>query len=82
MYYVYRNELEWKRVRGDHQKEEQVCARCNNKVRYFLAFDGNEVGLLGILTYKYAVHYAYKCPICPNFEEVSKEVAKAIMKGG
>jgi hypothetical protein len=71
----------WKKVKGNFTKPESFCPRCTNKVSYFLVWDGSEAGLLGILTYKYAKFYAYKCPICPNFEEVSVEVAKAIMRG-
>lgn len=79
--YSNRYNLEWKKVKGNFTKETQVCPRCKNTVRYELVSDGDEIGLLGILTYKYAKFYAYKCPICPNYEPLSKEVAKAIMKG-
>jgi hypothetical protein len=79
--YSTRYNFEWKKVKGNFEKEEQICPRCKNNVKYSLCFDGDEIGLLGVLTYKYSKKYVYKCPICPNFEEVSNELAKAIIKG-
>jgi len=73
--------FEWKKVRGSYKKEKQKCSRCNNIVQYELSYDGNEFGFPGLLSYKFSKVYAYKCPICPNFEAVENEVAKAIMKG-
>jgi hypothetical protein len=72
---------EWKAVKGNFTKEETVCPRCNNRVAYILSYDADGFGMPGILTFKYNKHYAYKCPICPNFEAVSTEVAKAIING-
>jgi hypothetical protein len=79
---MQRYDFEWKEVKGVRKKTMQVCPRCQNNVEYFLASDGDGIGFPGIWTYKYSKVYAYKCPICPNFEEVQKEVAKAIIKGG
>lgn len=73
--------FKWKPVKGDFKMAEKYCPRCNNRVQYFLAYDGDGIGFPGIWTYTYSKHYAYKCPICPNFEEISNEVAKAIIKG-
>ena len=72
---------EWKPVKGGFKKEQQKCPRCNNIVHYFLACDGG-FDLFSILESPYSKRYAYKCPICPNFEPVDDQVAKAIIKGG
>jgi len=78
--YSTRYNFDWKPVKGNLRQEEITCPRCNNKVQYQLCCDGDGIGFPGLLTYKYNKQYAYKCPICPNFEVVSKEVAKAILR--
>ena len=57
-----------------------MCPRCNNKVEYQLVWDGEGIGFgdFDLITTKRA--YAFKCPICPNFDAISNEVAKAIMR--
>ncbi len=79
---LYRYSSNWKEVKGGFKKEKQICPRCNNSVQYVLVSDGDGIGFPGIWTYKYSKFYAYKCPICPNHEDVPNEVAKAIIKGG
>lgn len=76
----YRSNFEWKRVKGNSATKRKQCLRCHNEVDYFLAWDGAEFGLLGILTFKHSKIYSYKCPICPEFETIDNEVAKAIIK--
>jgi hypothetical protein len=78
--YSTRYNFEWKPVKGNFRQEEITCPRCNNKVQYQLCFDGDGFGFPGILTYKFNKQYAYKCPICPNFEVISNEVVKAILR--
>lgn len=68
-------------MKGGHQKDYGVCPRCNNNKPYKLVYDASEYGLVGILTFKYNKMYAFKCPVCPNFEYISKELAQAIIKG-
>lgn len=79
---LYRYHANWKEVKGSHKREKQICPRCNNEVQYALVTDGDGFGFPGIWTYKYSKYYAFKCPICPNYEDVTNEVAKAIIKGG
>lgn len=72
----------WKPVKGGlYTKEKQVCPRCNNKVDYVLSWDGEGIGIAGFNLFNTKKVYAFKCPICPHFEQVSNEVAKAIIKG-
>lgn len=80
--YTTSYKFNWKPVKGNVPKKHMTCPRCNNEVDYFLAWDGEGMGIGGatFLTFKKA--YVYKCPICPNYEELSQEVAKAIIKGG
>jgi len=78
--YVDRYQWDWKPVAGSIRRAQQVCPRCRNQVQYFLAYDGDGYGLPGILTFKLKQHYAFKCPICPNFDKVAKEEAKSIIR--
>lgn len=80
--YKERYNNEWRAVKGDFKKEACICPRCRNKVEYTLCYDGDGIGFPGFLTLKYNKIYAYKCPICPNYEDVSPELAKAIINGG
>lgn len=79
--YKTRNHLDWKSVKGDFQREPSICARCGNEVSYRLVYDADEIGYLGLLTLKHNKRYAFKCPICPQYEEVAEVVAKNIIKG-
>ncbi len=76
-----RHGFEWKPVKGNYKKEKQVCARCKNEVNYFLAWDAEGIGIGGFNLINTRKAYAYKCPVCPNFEPVLNEIAKAILKG-
>jgi len=78
---VDRFDYDWKKVKGNHSVKNQKCVRCNNQVDYFLAWDGSGIGLPGVWTIGFNKVYSYKCPICPNFELINKELAKAILKG-
>ena len=80
--YVDRHNWDWKPVPGNVKKKPQACPRCNNQVQYFLAYDGDGWGFPGIWTFKLKQHYAFKCPICPNFEPLAKEEAKALLARG
>ena len=71
----------WKKVSGNYKKDEAVCSRCNNNVKYELCYDSEGLGFGGFVLLSTKKYYVYKCPICPNFEPVSSELAKAIMKG-
>jgi hypothetical protein len=62
----------WRAVKGEHKKELKPCPRCSNNVHYYLAYD--------VVDFFFKI-YAYKCPICPNFEPIPKELATAIIKG-
>ena len=77
--YVTRHTFNWKAVKGDIPKKSMVCPRCNNQVDYFLAWDGEGVGI-GNLILATNKAYVYKCPICPNYEEISQQFAKALIK--
>lgn len=81
-FYVSRYQYDWKPVKGGFTKPPCICPRCQNSVVSVLCSDGDGVGFPGLWTYKYNKVYAFKCPICPNFEEISAELAKAIIKGG
>ena len=77
--YASRYKWDWKPIAGSVQSEEKICPRCKNHVRYFLAYDGDGYGFPGIWTFKLKQHYAFKCPVCPNFESVEKREAKSII---
>jgi hypothetical protein len=81
MVYVERNYYEWKKEKGEHRKPLATCVRCNNQVQYVLCSDGDGIGFPGIWTFKYNKTYAFVCPICPHHEIISKELARAIIKG-
>jgi len=72
---------EWKKVPGNYKKESVICPRCNNKVNYELVFESEGIGFGGIVLLATKKYYAYKCPICTNFDIIPTELAKAIMKG-
>ena len=78
--YSTRYSADWKLVKGNFTKSKQLCSRCNNEVSYQLVWDGDGIGMPGIWTLKYKKYYAFKCPICPQFEPVSAETVKAVMK--
>ena len=80
--YVDQYNWKWKPAPGNVKKKPQTCPRCKNQVQYFLAYDGDGWGFPGIWTFKLKQHYAYKCPICPNFEPLAKEEAKALLARG
>ena len=77
----YNNFYAWKDAKGARVKDFGVCPRCQNSKPYKLVYDSNEYGFPGLLSFKYNKKYAFKCPICPNFELISNELAKAIIKG-
>jgi phage FluMu protein Com len=79
---IQRNFSEWKVAKTSYRREAEKCPRCNNVTHYQLVWDADGIGLPGILTFKYNKQYALKCPICPNVNAISKEVAEAIMRGG
>lgn len=76
------SDLTWKAVKGNHPTKSLVCPRCHNRVDYYFAYAATSfVGLFGLaLSFATSKTYAYKCPVCPNVEEVSDEVAKAIQQ--
>lgn len=74
--HTFRHFHKWKVVKGNFLKDLCICTRCNNNVNYILCFDSDT--LWHVL--KYNKVYAYKCPVCPNFEEISAELAKAIIE--
>ncbi len=76
--HIFRNNHIWKKVAGNYEKKDCVCPRCKNKVNYILCFDFDSLWSV----FKYNHIYAYKCPICPNYDEISEQLAKAIIKGG
>jgi hypothetical protein len=78
--FVTNYNFNWKPVKGS-LKKSVVCPRCHNKVEYNLCSDSARFGFLIGPHLKYGHVYAWKCPICPNHEEVSKQVAKAIIRG-
>ena len=71
----------WKKVKGNFKKQLAVCSRCNNSVQYELCYESEGIGFGGAVLFATSKYYVYKCPICPNVEPLSTEVAKAIMKG-
>ena len=72
---------QWKNVNGGYEKDYGVCPRCNNHKPYKLADDASTFILAGIPVFKYDKTYSFKCTVCPNFEYISNELAKAIIKG-
>lgn len=80
-FYKSRNYFDWKVVEGNFERESAICTRCGNLVNYKLVFDADEVGYLGLLTFKHNKKYAYKCPICPQHESIPALIAKNIIKG-
>ena len=77
---IYKETYNWKPVKGSLPTKTTLCPRCNNQTEYFLAWDANEFGFPGIFTVATSKLYAYKCPICPAYEKLSVEIAKAIIK--
>ena len=75
-----RYEFKWKPVKGNFTQEKKKCPRCHNEVKYFLAWDGEGLGFGAWTLIHTKKAYAYKCPICPNYEPLMNEVVKAIMK--
>lgn len=73
---IYNYAPQWKKAKGNRLGAEETCPRCRNRVHYFLAYVCDS-----ILFVEHNKHYAFKCPICPNFEQISKELANAIMRG-
>jgi hypothetical protein len=71
----------WKKVSGNYKKELEKCTRCGNNVQYEMCFESEGVGFGNAVLFATKKYYAYKCPICPNFEPIPSELAKAIMKG-
>ncbi len=78
----YRYHHDWRPVKGSILRDIQICQRCKNEVRYLLVYDGDGIGFPGIWTYKLKQYYAFKCPICPSFEEVTKEEAQYLINRG
>ena len=76
---VYRHYEDWTPVKGDFRQPAKTCPRCGNHVQYALCYEGEQWLLWGR---KKAQVFAYKCPICPNYEIVEMEVAKAIIESG
>jgi hypothetical protein len=76
-----RNYYKWKRAKGNHAKPKQRCPRCNNEVNFELLYDGPGLAFGTLQFFTYPNVHAYKCPICPYFEPISKELAPAIIKG-
>lgn len=79
--YMHSYKLNWTKVCGDYKKEMQTCPRCGNDVAYELCYESDGVGIANVILFAIKKYYAYKCPICPNFELVPSELAKAILKG-
>ena len=62
----------WKDVRNNKITNKNLtCKRCQNSVEY--KFMQGSMG-------SSSKFYAFKCPICPEFELLDDSVAKAIMK--
>jgi hypothetical protein len=80
MRFVYNYTYHWKPVKKVIKTKRMLCLRCHNSAEFFLAWDSNGIGIPGLFTLPTSKVYAYKCPICPCYEEVSAEVAKGIMK--
>ena len=80
---IYTNSYKanWKKVKGNYKKEKQVCERCKNEVEYELCSESEGIGFGGMVLLSTKNFYVYKCPICPNIEPISNELAKAILKG-
>jgi hypothetical protein len=79
--YTTQYNFNWKPVKGNYTKPKQLCPRCNNEVQYSLVWDGEGIGFGGFNLINTRKAYAFKCPICPNYDAVTNEVAKAILKG-
>jgi ribosomal protein S27AE len=77
--YITKYSFEWKKVKGNIPTKKLLCPRCNNSVEYFLAWDGDTIGW-GKLSLPTSKAYVYKCPICPQYEVISQELAKALIK--
>ncbi len=78
--YTYRSQHEWTPVSPKKVRKLSKCIRCANNVQYVLAYDGDAWGFPGIWTKKLKEKYAWVCPICPNFIEITKAEAKAILE--
>jgi hypothetical protein len=74
-------DVKWKKVSGNFKKSKQTCLRCNNEVQYELCSASEGFGFGPFVLLPINTCYVYKCPICPVIEPLSKQVAKAIMKG-
>ena len=72
---VYSYVQKWNKAKGNHLRAEETCPRCKNRVQYFLAYACDSTFFV-----EHNKQYAFKCPICPNFNEISKELANSIMR--
>ena len=79
--YVDDYDVKWKKVAGNFKKAKQTCSRCKNEVQYELCSASEGIGFGTFVLLPTKTFYVYKCPICPVIEPLSKQVAKAIMKG-
>jgi len=68
----------WKDVEGARHAPKKMCSRCGNMVEYKLVYDAFGGGLLWFIREKLTREYALHCPICINYELISKE--KAILR--
>lgn len=79
--YINDYSANWKKdADGIKKKEKQKCVRCNNEVNYELVWESESIGLAGFQFINLRKFYAFKCPICPNFEPLEKELVKALKR--
>lgn len=79
--YIYSHAPNWKQDKDKIKKEvKQICPRCNNSVNYELVWDSESIGIAGLQLLNLKKYYAFKCPICPNFEPLTSEVVKALRR--
>ena len=80
---IYTNSYKpnWKKVSGNFKKDSETCPRCNNTVNFELCYESEGLGFGSAVLFATKKYYVYKCPICPHFEPLPTELAKAIMKG-
>ena len=67
----------WKVVKNS-KTTPRKCKRCNNDVEYELVKDSAGIEFFTMTILPTNAYYAIKCPICPEFEQVSRSVAKSL----
>jgi predicted nucleic-acid-binding Zn-ribbon protein len=76
---VNRSRPKWDILKPNMSKSMK-CPRCGNTGEFNMSVGSTSYFHLGFTKVRNDKQYAYKCPICPYYEEVLEEVVKALAK--